>query len=257
MILEQARKEAVPDNLAKLTLTAMNAVTEEQEEPSVDNGRYRYPAVKKSVFKNVKCYRYRARPVTPKNYNPRPKSSNRYVFVGDDDELDMETEESEDHPDVEISAGDEEMAELEVEPEEEETAQQTEEEEAAGKTNVRYEINIFFVKETIEEAEAEEQEEVTEVEEDVPADNKTSNEEPEVVPEEVENEPEVVAEEVKKEPEVEAMKDTKPVTEKEISKPTAVKSVEDVDTKLGNWFNKEIRSMIHTTPKGWELRGAG
>ena len=124
------------------------------------------------------------------------------------------------------------------------------------------------MKETIEEAEAEEQEEVTEVEEDVPADNKTSNEEPEVVPEdaknepevvteEVKKEPEVVAEEVKKEPEVEAMKDTKPVTEKEISKPTAVKSVEDVDTKLGNWFNKEIRSRIQTTPKGWELRGAG
>ena len=115
----------------------------------------------------------------------------------------------------------------------------------------------FVMKETMEEAEVEEQEKVTEEEEEVPADNKTSNEEPEVVPEEVENEPEVVAEEVKKEPEVEAMKDTKPVTEKEISKPTAVKSVEDVDTKLGNWFNKEIRSMIHTTPKGWELRGAG
>ena len=101
MILEQARKEATPDNLAKLTLTAMkmNAVTEEQEEPTADNdgteevqytGRYGCPAVKKSVFKNVKGYRYRARPVTPKNYNPRPKSSNRYVFVGDNDEIDME-----------------------------------------------------------------------------------------------------------------------------------------------------------------------
>ena len=39
MILEQARKEATPDNLAKLTLTAMkmNAVTEEQEEPTGEN----------------------------------------------------------------------------------------------------------------------------------------------------------------------------------------------------------------------------
>ena len=136
MILEQARKEAAPDNLAKLTLTAMkmNAVTEEQEEPTADQytGRYRYPAVKKSVFKNVRGYRYRARPVTPKNYNPRPKSSNRYVFVGDNDELDMETEETED---VEVADG-EEMVELERD--EEESVQQTEQEEAGGKNTFRY-----------------------------------------------------------------------------------------------------------------------
>ena len=138
MILEEARKEATSDNMAKLTLTAMkmNAVTEEQEEPTGENdeevqyaGRYRYPAARKSVFKNIRCYRYRARPVTPKNYNPRPKSSNRYVFVGENDELEMETEENDDNQDVE--AEDEEM--MEVEQDEEETDQQTEQEEAAGK----------------------------------------------------------------------------------------------------------------------------
>ena len=141
MILEEARKEAISDNMAKLTLTAMkmNAVTEEQEEPTGDDkdvpeevqyaGRYRYPAARKSVFKNIRCYRYRARPVTPKNYNPRPKSSNRYVFVGENDELEMETEENDDNQDVE--AEDEEM--MEVELDKEETVQQTEQEEAAGK----------------------------------------------------------------------------------------------------------------------------
>ena len=134
MILEEARKEATSDNMAKLTLTAMkmNAVTEEQEEPNEEvqyAGRYRYPAARKSVFKNIRCYKYRARPVTPKNYNPRPKSSNRYVFVGENDELEMETEENDDNQDVE--AEDEEM--MEVEQDEEETDQQTEQEEAAGK----------------------------------------------------------------------------------------------------------------------------
>ena len=102
------------------------------------------------------------------------------------------------------------------------------------------------MKEIMEEAEVEVEEKVTEDEDDVPADNKTSNEEPEVVPEEVKNTPEV-----------EAKEDTNPATEKEVSKPTAVKSVEEVETNLGNWFNKEIRSRIQTTPKGWELRGAG
>ena len=100
----------------------------------------------------------------------------------------------------------------------------------------------------MEEAEVEEQEKVTEEEEEVPADNKTSNEEPEVVPEVVKDTPL---------PEVEARKETNPATEKEVPKPTAVKSVEEVETNLGNWFNKEIRSRIQTTPKGWELRGAG
>ena len=116
------------------------------------------------------------------------------------------------------------------------------------------------MEEIIEEAEVEEEEKVTEEEgkvteeegkvteeeEEVPADNKTSNDEPEVVPEEV-----------KSTPEVEDRKDTSPATEKEVSKPTAVKPVEEVENKLGNWFNKEIRSRIQTTPKGWELRGAG
>ena len=98
----------------------------------------------------------------------------------------------------------------------------------------------------MEEAKVEVEEKVTEDEDDVPADNKTSNDEPEVVPEVVKNTPEV-----------EAKEDTNPATEKEVSKPTAVKSVEEVETNLGNWFNKEIRSRIQTTPKGWELRGAG
>ena len=141
MILEEARKEATSDNMAKLTLTAMkmNAVTEEQEEPTGDDkdvpeevqyaGRYRYPAARKSVFKNIRVYRYRARPVTPKNYNPRPKSSNRYVFVEENDELEMETEENDDNEDVE--AGDEER--MEVELDEEETVQQTEQEERVAK----------------------------------------------------------------------------------------------------------------------------
>ena len=44
--------------------------------------RYKYPTSKKSVFKNIRCYKYEARPATPKDYFPRPKSSNRYVFAG-------------------------------------------------------------------------------------------------------------------------------------------------------------------------------
>ena len=114
--------------------------------------------------------------------------------------------------------------------------------------NFRYLLHLYFcMKETIEEAEVEEQEKVTEEEEDATGDNKTSK-----------DEPEVVAEEVKNTPEVEARKDPSgPATEKEVSKPTAVKPVEEVEIKLGNWFNKEIRSRIQTTPKGWELRGAG
>ena len=44
--------------------------------------RYKYPATKKSVFKNIRCYKYEPRPTTPKNYLPRPKSSPRYVFTG-------------------------------------------------------------------------------------------------------------------------------------------------------------------------------
>ena len=106
------------------------------------------------------------------------------------------------------------------------------------------------MKETIEvaaEADVEVQEKVAEEEEDVPVENKTSNEEPEVV-----------LEEVKNKPEVEARKDTIPATEKEVPKPTVKSSVvEEIETKMGNWFNKEIRSRIQTTPKGWELRGAG
>ena len=134
--------------MSKSTLPAvkMNAVSEEQEQPTADldvpeevqfAGRYKYPAVKKSVFKNIGCYKYQPRPVTPKNYNPRPKSSNRYVFVGDNDELEMETEETEetdDNPAVEL--GDEEMTE--VERKEEESVQQTEQKGASGKNNFRY-----------------------------------------------------------------------------------------------------------------------
>ena len=44
--------------------------------------RYKYPAARKTVFKNIRCYKYEARPATPKDYFPRPKSSNRYVFAG-------------------------------------------------------------------------------------------------------------------------------------------------------------------------------
>ena len=137
--------------MSKSTLPAlkMNAVSEEQEEPTADldvpeevqfAGRYKYPAVKKSVFKNIGCYKYQPRPVTPKNYNPRPKSSNRYVFVGDNDELEMETEETEeteetdDNPEVEL--GNEEKTE--VEGVEEESVQLTEQEGAEGKNNFRY-----------------------------------------------------------------------------------------------------------------------
>ena len=44
--------------------------------------RYKYPTSKKSVFKNIRCYKYEPRPTTPKNYLPRPKSGPRYVYTG-------------------------------------------------------------------------------------------------------------------------------------------------------------------------------
>ena len=58
--------------MSKSTLPAvkMNAVSEEQEQPTADLDvpeevqfaeRYKYPAVKKSVFKNIGCYKYQPR----------------------------------------------------------------------------------------------------------------------------------------------------------------------------------------------------
>ena len=44
--------------------------------------RYKYVPDQDIVEEVRPRYIYVARPVTPKNYNPRPKSSNRYVFVG-------------------------------------------------------------------------------------------------------------------------------------------------------------------------------
>ena len=46
--------------------------------------RYKYvPEQGEGILEDARPrYIYIARPVTPKNYNPRPKSSNRYVFVG-------------------------------------------------------------------------------------------------------------------------------------------------------------------------------
>ena len=51
---------------------------------TVEDDRKRYKYVpEEGILEEVRPrYIYIARPVTPKNYNPRPKSSNRYVFVG-------------------------------------------------------------------------------------------------------------------------------------------------------------------------------
>lgn len=45
--------------------------------------RYRYVArLSEGPSGQVPRYKYVPRPKTPKNYNPRPKSSNRYAFAG-------------------------------------------------------------------------------------------------------------------------------------------------------------------------------
>ena len=44
--------------------------------------RYKYVPEQEVLEDDNPRYVYIPRPVTPKNYNPRPKSSNRYVFVG-------------------------------------------------------------------------------------------------------------------------------------------------------------------------------
>ena len=53
-----------------------------EKETEAETIRYQYVAEKKVVAEVKPRYIYIPRPVTPKNYNPRPKSSNRYVFVG-------------------------------------------------------------------------------------------------------------------------------------------------------------------------------
>ena len=45
------------------------------------NTQKRYKCIRKMTSEGPK-YKYISRPATPKNFNPRPKSSNRYVFVG-------------------------------------------------------------------------------------------------------------------------------------------------------------------------------
>ena len=55
---------------------------EGQKTGEVERKRYKYVR-EEGIQEEVRPrYIYIARPVTPKNYNPRPKSSNRYVFVG-------------------------------------------------------------------------------------------------------------------------------------------------------------------------------
>ena len=53
-----------------------------EKETEAEKIKYQYVAEKKVVAEVKPRYIYIPRPVTPKNYNPRPKSSNRYVFVG-------------------------------------------------------------------------------------------------------------------------------------------------------------------------------
>ena len=51
---------------------------------TAEDGRKRYKYVpEEGILEQARPrYIYIARPASPKNYNPRPKSSNRYVFVG-------------------------------------------------------------------------------------------------------------------------------------------------------------------------------
>ena len=73
-----ARKRSAPTETEEETKTEPDTETEKKERK-----RYKYEA-KEELPEAVKPrYVYIARPATPKNYNPRPKSSkNRYVFVG-------------------------------------------------------------------------------------------------------------------------------------------------------------------------------
>ena len=73
---------------APIYLDIPNLYTRKRYSPPVqktaEEGRKRYRYVpEQGTLEEVRPrYIYIARPVTPKNYNPRPKSSNRYVFVG-------------------------------------------------------------------------------------------------------------------------------------------------------------------------------
>ena len=232
------------------------------------DGRYKYPAKKKSVFKTIICYKYQPRPATPKNYFPRPKSSNRYVFTGQD----VMVTEGNIKDDQEV----EDMKQIETEEIEDEGSPEDEmvkaEEDAGDISNSGQDTT-----EAGAEVEAETGESTDEAA-DTPASQQDEElgdtEEPEgqmaVESEEGQTEEAVEAAEVVETEEAqpesnekEDKVDTNQPTEKEVkvdlkpSEKPELKSVDDPESKLGNWFNKEIRSRIQVTPKGWELRGAG
>ena len=74
---------------------------------------------------------------------------------------------------------------------------------------------------------------------------------------EVENWVKEASEDNKKETSNPAPEEEKKKEEGKVDPKPEIKSGDDQDSTLGNWFNKDIRSRIQVTPKGWELRAAG